>query len=216
MDQHIAFDYAVQLRQLLPQGFAWDFTADSNLAALIGGLAEEFARIDGRSAVLIEEADPRTTLELLSDWERVAGLPDACFGQPDNIAERQVALAQKVSGIGGQDIAFYTELAARLGYVVQIAEHRSARIGMRCDEPLNGADWDFAWTVMVQSFEGDIPSEQSLVAVAKIGDRIGVRLRGFGAIDLECIIRRHAPAHTQVIFAYETEPDALFWMNFNE
>lgn len=209
-----AADYAGQMRQLLPTGAAWSMPADSNFGQLIAALAEEFARIDARAGRLIDEADPRTSLELLPDWERVLGLPDACFAAPDNVSERRAALRQKITGLGGQSRRYFTELAARLGYYITITEHRPARVGMRLGDGLNGTDWAHAWTVHVEPFEGDLPDEQSFFAQARIGDEIGVRLRGFGAIDLECAIRRAAPAHTIVLFAYEVEPSPAFWIDF--
>lgn len=205
--------YAHQLRQLLPPGAAWEFPAQGVFAGLLLALADELARIDARGLDLIEEADPRTTLELLPDWERVAGLPDACTGAPDNPGERQAALHQKITGLGGQNAAAFIEIAARIGYVIWIEEHRPARVGMRCDGRLNQPGWTFVWTVHVRPFAGLFdPSE--FLAVARIGDRIGVRLRGFGALDLECVIRRAAPAHTQVLFAYDAEPAPALWFDF--
>lgn len=205
--------YADQLRQLLPQGAAWDFPEDSVFAAFLLGLGDEFARIDGRGLDLIEEADPRTTLELLPDWERIAALPDACTGAPDNAGERQAALHQKLTRIGAQNAAAYIELAARVGYVIEIEEHRPARMGMMLGDRLNGPLWTFTWTVHVRPFDGWL-EESTFLAQARIGDRLGVRLRGFGALDVECLIRRAAPAHTNVLFAYDVEPTAAFWLDF--
>ncbi|WP_157081216.1 putative phage tail protein, partial [Novosphingobium naphthalenivorans] len=105
------------------------------------------------------------------------------------------------------------EIAARLGYEIEIEEHHPARIGDRIGDYLNGPDWAFAWTVHVRPFEGYL-IESEFLAVAEIGDRIGVRLRGWGALDLECVIKRAAPAHTTVIFAYEVEPVPDFWIDF--
>ncbi len=207
-------DYLSQMRQLLPTGAAWNAPAGSNLVQLLAALAEEFARIDARAGQLIDEADPRTTLELLPDWERVLGLPDSCFKAPDNVSERRVALRQKITGIGGQSRAYFTELAARLGYFITIIEHRCARVGMLAGDLVNGEDWQFAWTVNVEPFEGDLPTSADFFAYLKVGDEVGGRLRGFGAIDIECAIRRAAPAHTVVLFAYQIEPDAAFWIDF--
>jgi uncharacterized protein YmfQ (DUF2313 family) len=71
-------DYLRQLQALLPPGPAWPKNDDATLTRLFGALASELARVDGRAWQLLEEADPRTTAELFLDWERVAGLPDAC------------------------------------------------------------------------------------------------------------------------------------------
>jgi len=207
--------YARQFAQLLPQGPAWRFAPDGAMASLLLALAAEFARIDSRALDLIEEADPRTALELLPDWERVAALPDTCTGAPDNVGERQAALHQKLTGVGGQNAAAFAEIAARLGYQIDIEEHHAARMGMRIGERLNRQDWAFAWTVHIRPFDGWL-EESTFLAVAEIGDRLGVRLRGFGALNLECVIRRAAPAHTHVLFAYEVEPSPAFWFDFTE
>ena len=213
-DLRSAEDYGQQLRQLLPQGAAWDFAEDSSFAQLLAALGEEFARIDGRALALIEEADPRTTLELLPDWERIAGLPDACTGAPDNVGERQIALHQKLTRTGAQNRGAYIELAARVGYLIEIEEHRPARMGMRLGERLNGPLWTFVWTVHVRPFDGWL-EEVTFLAQARLGDRLGVRLRGFGALDVECLIRRAAPAHTNVLFAYDVEPAASLWIDLS-
>lgn len=205
--------YAEQMRALLPQGAAWDFAPDGPMAALIAALAEEFGRIDLRGLDLIEEMDPRTTLELLPDWERVAELPDTCTGAPDTAAERQAALHQKLTRVGAQNRAAYVEMAARVGYAIRIEEHRTMRAGFRCGDRCNGLTWSHVWTVYIRPFDGYL-EETSFLAVFRAGSRAGDRLRGWGALDLECLIRRAAPAHTQVLFAYEVEPAPAFWAEF--
>lgn len=71
-------DYLRQLQSLLPPGPAWPKDDGATLTRLFGALSSELARVDGRAWQLVEEADPRTTGELLADWERSAGLPDIC------------------------------------------------------------------------------------------------------------------------------------------
>lgn len=206
-------DHAQVLRQLLPRGPAWEFAPDGTFALLLEALAAEFARIDLRVLDLLDEADPRTALETLIDWERVAGLPDACTGQPDNVGERQVALLQKLTGIGGQSAADFIELAARIGYEIEITEHPPLRTGFRTGDPCNDEAWAHAWTVTVQPFDG---AGQPVLALAhfKVNDPVGTRVRGFGSLDLECVISRAAPAHTNVIFAYVIEREPDFWIEF--
>ena len=206
-----AADYAAQLRSLLPRGPIWNAEPTGNLAQLLLALADEFARIDGRADALLEEADPRTTLELLPDWEAVAGLPDGCTGAPEAIYERQVALHQKLTGLGGQSSADFTELAARLGYAIDIEEHRAFAVGDRINAPVNGEAWAFAWTVRVRPFEG-VFEQADFLAFFRAGDPVERRLVGFGQIDVECVIRRAAPAHTTVLFAYDVEPEPALWI----
>ncbi|QDH35861.1 putative phage tail protein [Porphyrobacter sp. YT40] len=206
-------DHAEVLRQLLPRGAAWDFAPGGTFAGLLAALAAEFARVDARALDLLDEADPRTALETLIDWERVAGLPDACTGQPDNVGERRVALVEKLTSIAGQRPADFIDLAARIGYEIDITEHRPLRTGFRVGDRCNGEDWAFAWTVTVQPFDG---AGRPVLSIAhfKVGDPVGTRVRGFGSLDLECVITRAAPSHTNVIFAYVIEREPDFWIDF--
>ncbi len=206
--------YADQLRQLLPPGAAWQVPAGGTLDGLLGGIAEEFARIDARGQTLIEEADPRTALELLPDWERVAALPDACTGAPDNVGERHAALHHKLTRTGAQSRAAYVELAARAGYVIEIEEHQPLRCGFRVGERCNGVEWQFVWTVIIRAVAIAFDSDVFLAVFRAGSGRAGDRLRGWGALDIECLIRRAAPAHTHVLFAYNLDEDAAFWIDF--
>lgn len=210
----LAHDYQQQMIQLLPSGRAWAATPGGVLDSLLGGLAEEFARIDGRANRLLDEADTMTALELLPDWERVLGLPDACMPIADNITERQIAVTQKLAAIGGQSRAYFTELAANLGYVVVIEEFSSFCAGDYAGDDVNGEDWKFTWRVNVQPPEADIPENQYILSELVAGGTAGERLRGFGALDLECIIGRASPSHTIVLFSYPVEPEPLFWADF--
>lgn len=203
---------AEMLRQLLPRGRAWNLKPGGVFERLLRAIGEEFARIDARGLDLIEEADPRTALETLADWEAELGLPDECTSAPDGVAERRAAVMQKLTVLGGQNAAWFIDLAARLGYVIEIEEHHPARMGCRCDERLYGQDWAFAWTVHVMPLDGFLEGDLS-VAVARIGSRLGVRLRGWGSLDLECVIARARPSQTLVLFTYETEPTPAFWID---
>jgi|GEM_PF-2742733 len=74
-----ADDYLALCQNLLPSGPAWPRESDAFVTRLLDAWAQELARIDARVDALIEEADPRTTSELLDDWEREYGLPDECL-----------------------------------------------------------------------------------------------------------------------------------------
>lgn len=90
-DRHVRRDgshYFSALLDLLPQGLAWTREPDSTLGKTCRGLAEYWGFVDSRAADLLEiESDPRTTIELLPDWERAWGLPDPCFPPGTKIVE---------------------------------------------------------------------------------------------------------------------------------
>lgn len=205
--------YRDQMLQLAPPGKAFPRHPGSSWGRLLHGLAEELARVDARTGQLLDEADPRTTLELLPDWERVAALPDTCTGKPDTITERRAALVSRIASTGGQSIPYFVGLAASLGYYVEIQEYRPLEAGFDCGDECRGDDWAFVWTMRVL-----IDEESYVDGLAEFvaGSSAGDYLRGWGALDLECVIGRARPAHTVTLFAYITEPDAVFWFDFTE
>jgi uncharacterized protein YmfQ (DUF2313 family) len=65
----------------------------------------ELARLDVRASVLPQEVNPAASLELLPDWERVAGLPDKCSGVlEETLQGRRNALLTKLTSTGGQSL----------------------------------------------------------------------------------------------------------------
>jgi uncharacterized protein YmfQ (DUF2313 family) len=160
---------------------------------MLTALAVEFARIDMRAAELREEADPRTTVEMLPDWERVAGLPDPCAGQAQTLAERRQRLVAKLAARGGQSIAYFVGIAAQLGYTVTIEEFRVFTCVSRCIDALNPPPWQHAWRVRA-------PTNTVRTMTAESG--CDEPLASWGNQILECVIGRLKPAHTHVIFAY--------------
>ena len=100
---YTADDYKPTLRSLLPRGKAWNFDLESNFLKLVFSFAVEMARVSNRALELITQVDPRTTTELLSDWERVLGLPDTCQGVlPASIEERRQDVISRLTMVGGQ------------------------------------------------------------------------------------------------------------------
>jgi uncharacterized protein YmfQ (DUF2313 family) len=138
-DRHVTRtgdDYASQLADALPTGQAWPRHEDSTLMAVVRGLTKIWGDFETRASTLLErESDPRTTVELLPDWERNWGLPDPCYTAPQSIADRQIALVQRMTMEGAQSRQFYIDFAAKLGYKITITEYRPFMVGMdRCGD----------------------------------------------------------------------------------
>ncbi len=193
-----AESYKRQLLALLPPGAAWPRDRDSLLVKLLGGLAEELARIDARASDLIRESDPRSTYELLADWERVAGLPDKCSrGRATTIEERRAALVAKLTMRGGSTKAYFIALAKQLGYDITIDEFRPFICGIsRCGDVLTGGhSVRHVWRV-------NVPGARYTpfrTGVSQCGDKLGKITR---AEDLACKLNTLKPAHTRIIFNY--------------
>lgn len=188
-----------QLQALLPPGLAWPRHPDAVLTRLLGPIAAQMSRIDGRAAELLREADPRQTLELLAEWEADTGQPDPCAGPAVTLTGRRGRVLAKLLGRpGGQSIAYYTALAARYGQEIAIEEFRPFRAGARAGDRCRSVAWHFAWRV--QGYAGSPTRFRAGRSIA------GDRLAEWGNQILECVIRRTAPAHSHVLFGY---PDYL-------
>lgn len=185
-------DYRRLLGQLLPLGPAWSVTG--TLGALLEALASGFAGVDARCFDLFREVDPRTTAELLVEWERVAGLPEDCVTGPQTVEERRTALVARVTGTGGQSKRFFLELASRLGYTVTIDEFFSEAAAIAAGIPYTGDGWAYTWRVNAQA---------NTVREFRVGSgAVGERLRTWGDEVLECVFNHLKPAHTIVLFGY--------------
>ena len=215
-DSHIrrsGSDYAHQFLALLPQGQAWPREPDSTLVLACNGLSDYWGFVDGRAADLLEiESDPRTTFELLPDWERAFGLPDPCLtNPPSDLISRRIALVMQMTMMGGQSRDFFYGVAERLGYQITITEYAPYMTGVSRVGDTRGSDakdlthyrWElgppenrFYWTVHVNG--------KQFVYFHCNSSQTGIdRLLRIGiAADLECMFNRWKPAHTKIVFDY--------------
>lgn len=190
--------YRAQLQALLPPGSAWPRHGSATVTRLLDAFAAEFARLDSRGMTAIDEADGRLTLELLADWERVCGLPDTCTGLATTLQERRAAVVEKLTAQGGASPAYFTALAAAMGYTVEIDEFRPFLTGLnRCGDRLGGGHAvRYQWRVRVTG-----PRYTPFrTGASQCGDLLGKIAR---AEDLECKLRRLKPAHTNLTVSYE-------------
>lgn len=180
----------------MPPGRAFPRERGNTLDSLLDAMAQELARLDARADRLTAEAVPSTTAEMLSDWERVAGLPDSCSGL---LAETQQGrrndLVSKLVSRGGQSITYFKAVAAALGFEIEIEEFQPFRAGWsQAGDPLTNGDWTFVWRVR---------APEVTVTPFKAGSgAAGEPLATWGNAGLECRILKYKPAHTHVIFAY--------------
>lgn len=187
--------YLQQLQALLPRGLAWPRAASAYLTKLLSAFSEEFARFDQRVDDLINEADPRTTTELLPDWERVAGLPDACVTIEQTIEQRRSALVTKLTLLGGQSRAYFIAMAAGLGYQdTTIDEYLPMTCNDTCNDALYSENDRYVWQINLKSDGG--------VFIANCQSPCDSPLQAWGDEVIECRINRYKPAHSIAIFAY--------------
>jgi uncharacterized protein YmfQ (DUF2313 family) len=206
-------EYGDAFAALFPTGPAWPTDEESVFQRTIRGLAAIFGDVDGRAGdLLVRESDPRATIELLEDWERAFGLPDPCVAEPLTIADRRAALINRMTCEGGQSLDFFYSIAMALGYAISIREYSPFMCGLsRCGDTrptgtsgeqyrweIGPVEMRFVWRIMVSGIRIRwFRAGQSQVSVDPLC-RIAL------ATDLECVIRRWSPAHTEVVFDYST------------
>lgn len=216
--QRGAAEYAHAFNGLLPTGPAWPREPDTVLQTVIAGLAGIWGDpVETLAALLLtQESDPRATVVLLPDWERAFGLPDPCAPPPGSIADRQLALVTKMTLLGAQSRAFFIGVAAQLGYTVTIDEWSPFMCGIsRCGDTrnLNAA---YGESATKYRWEVGPPEMRFVWSVNMATGRIAhFRVGGSGGecgitplsqyilpFDLECLLKRYKPAHTEVIFNF--------------
>jgi uncharacterized protein YmfQ (DUF2313 family) len=223
LDRHIrrnGDDYASALADLLPYGQAWPRWIDSVLMRVVSGLAQVWGYFDARAADLLEtESDPRYTIELLPDWERNWGLPDPCFRQAQTIDQRHALLILKMTLLGAQSRKFFITTAAWLGYTIMISEFAPFMAGVsQCGDTRGMVNWndtpgqhpeilEYRWYVgppeqrfywVVHVINAPLTWFRSSSGQAGVDPHL---LIGY-AYDLECLLRRWKPAHTDIVFDY--------------
>lgn len=191
-----ADDYLRQVQALLPPGPAWARESGAYLTRLLHGLSTEFARVDERAGALLDQADPRTTLELLLDWERLAGLPDGCVvdaGVELTTAQRRAALVGRLTMVGAQAASYFESLALSLGYQVEVHEYSPFDVNDLVIDPVTSEAWAHAWEV-----RGQLNQPVDFTANSTVADP----LSAWSNVVLECVLNRFKPAHSVLIFSY--------------
>ncbi|WP_334158728.1 YmfQ family protein [Oryzomicrobium sp.] len=187
-------NHADLLKLLLPP-----VSLDPNGPGLGIELAAEGNALDhaiGSGDQLLLEADPRTAVALLPDWERNYGLPEqqvAALGITLSFQERRAALVTKVTMQGGQKPAFFIALAATLGYTITVTECAPHTTEFDSEHPVYDEAYRFVWYVnaALNTIRDLTTEDDSEMATAIWGNGL-----------LEAVINRYKPAHTLALFSY--------------
>lgn len=188
-----ADDYLAALQGLLPPGRGLTKRPDANLTRLLHAFADGFARIDVFVDLLFNELDPRTTLQLLPQWEFIDGLPDPCCAAPVTIAGRQAALVAREVGSGGDSIPGLEALALTLGFTVTITEPMPFTCNSNCNDPLQNDAWAFAL---------EINAPTTTVTYFTCQSSCSDPLEAWGNDSLQCALQRAIGADVISIFIY--------------
>lgn len=188
-------DFVQTLKQLLPRGRAWQRGLGTVAHALYEGLVVEAGRVKDRAEELLAEMDPRTTTELIADWERVCGLPDPCTTAPTTLADRRAAVVARLTSrggwSGGPSEPFLIRLMVALGYAEESIVIRRNHLDpftceSECDDFLYSDDggWRFLWEIIAvhnDTLDNALICQVTRYAAAHLGLTFAFPLTHFGA-----------------------------------
>jgi uncharacterized protein YmfQ (DUF2313 family) len=192
---------------LTPRGPAWrtDEMADADHNSFLHrfwrAVADPVADLYAKSWNTILEGTTGTIIDSLEDWETEFGLPDTCVVKALSRPQRIAVLRAKVLTAGGQSIPYFVCLARTLGYDIEVREYRAFRTGMsRCGstaEQISNQNIEFYWQVRTSTktitwFHTGGPSQTGKNRLGELGHYP----------DLECLLRKWKPAHTEIVFRY--------------
>ncbi len=194
--------YTELILNFFPSGLAWQKDQGSVLHKLSSVIAPEFTKVDDAAKRLILEADPRTTWDLLTDWESMLGLPDSCTHSSNSdkptLEDRRRIVLQKLTTGGGSNEDFFRQVCSQMGYNgIKVRSFYPYRMGTaRMGDRFTNHGWEYVF---------EVQSPNSLDRQFRMGQsRMGERLKQFGNPALECTIKKLKPAHTTVIFNFGT------------
>lgn len=184
MSNRSAEEYRDLLKALLPIGPIWTRENESILVSLLYAIGAELSRIDERSSDLLIEQDVRNTDELLTDHELDYGIPEEGDSLYPTTAKRKEELYNALVKVGGQNPAYYIEIANALGYPVDIQQFQPFISGYStCGGACGPLQNLFYWLVRIDK---DLIEESIDVNIKKLILKIS----------------KVAPAHTHVLFDF--------------
>lgn len=218
-------DYLSALQAKLPQGRAWPWDPAALFTALLDGFAKSYAIVDQKQTDLLIDAFPKTTVELLPEWESSLGLPDPCVGLQPTLEQRRTQVIARLTSLGGQSIPYLTAFAAALGFTVTITEYADFRAGINhagdndysaqnpiaavyftaggghAGDPLavwEGGSPGFDWSYVLNVHSASTTIEYFVAGVGSAGEPLAT----WGNAVLECELKRVQPAEAILIFSY--------------
>lgn len=165
------------------------------LNAELAAEGESLDRAQQNASKFLESVTPFGAIDTLPDWERVCGLT------PINGATRQQrleAVLTKLQELGGLSIPYFTRLARRLGYEIEITEFEPFYLDYsHLDRDILYLE-DVIWIWQVSVKSGLVRSLPFIVDSSSVDES----LLAFADAIIEAYFRDLKPAHTYVTFEY--------------
>ena len=156
------------LNMLYPPGVFSD-DAESDVQKELVVVANAFQRANDNAAALRNEMHPETATVSLASWERILALTP---GPSDPIQTRRQRIIAALTAQGGLSRQYFINLAASLGYMIEIDELQPLKAGsMRAGQLVAVPETCFCWRIRVLNWSGKVVKFRA--GAARAGDCLG-------------------------------------------
>ncbi len=146
----------------------------------------------------IENITPFGAVDTLPDWERVCGLTPP---EDANRQQRVEAVLAKLREVGGLSIPYFTSLAARLGYEIEISEFEPFQLDRDHLDLDIFYEADVVWVWRAHIKGGNVRAFPFLLDMSLVDEP----LLSFSDAVIESYLIDLKPAHTFVVFDYQEQ-----------
>lgn len=162
-------DFKFSLKSLLPKGKIWVFSEDSEFLKLLHSFADELLRVSDRANYLLEEADPRVTVELITDYESYLDIPGDCAQVLADTTElRRADIVAALTSSGGATTQYLLDIARDKGFNIDLVEQKVGRCGLlKSGDPCNG-NLEWAYVLRLNAEETDAQNPRLLCLLNKL------------------------------------------------
>ena len=94
---------------------------DSTLRKILIGLASEWLNFRSKINEVSNEYNPKTTTQLIEEWEQFVGIPDNCIPVASTIEQRRLNVLLKLAGINAATEKQFKNVASILGYNIEVS-----------------------------------------------------------------------------------------------
>lgn len=181
-------DHTQALSDYLPSGYTFEAknVNDSNLRALLRGLASELKITQDYISEFEKEYFPDTTVKFLSEWESALGIPDDCLIIESSNESRLVNIIVKLANMNLQVKQDFVDMAALFSVAVTV------NAGVDLMSQINFDSITTARNTIVIDFPLPPGNNFTYDYAIIFGDLVQVTI--------QCLFERQKPAETVLLF----------------
>lgn len=166
----------------------------STLRKILIGLASEWLNFRDKINEVSNQYNPKTTTQLIQEWEEFVGIPDSCIPVASTIEQRRLNILLKLAGINATTENQFKKIAEILGYNIQVSNGASTSTFPLTLPFLLISEASAPYTIVITLPSSIEPSGFPLT--------FPFTLTAQQPAILNCLFDKLKPANTQLFFRY--------------